>query len=349
MELNNRPINIHISTWTIIKIFLFFLLLYFAYLIKDILIILFISLVLSSAIDPLVDWLAKRKIPRGVSVVFIYLMFFLVFGLAIYLIIPPIATEVSDLADSFPRIIDKVMSSIYALKEYSLEHGFLDNLKGSLGTIGSNLEKAAAGIFSTISSIFGGIFSFFLVLVLTFYMVVEENAIKKLIFSLAPVEHQSYVMQLINRMQKKMGMWLRGQLILSLAIFILIYAGLTVLGVKYALVLALIAALTEFIPYLGPILAAVPAVFLAFTQAPMLAAFTAILYYIIQLVENNILVPKVMEKTVGLNPIISISVLLIGFQLAGIVGAILSIPVATAISVFVKDVFDGRETKRKEG
>jgi predicted PurR-regulated permease PerM len=343
MELKNRPININITTSTILKVILIFLILYFLYLVKDILAILFVSLILASAVDPSVDWMQKRKIPRGVGILFIYLILFIVLSSVIYLIIPPIVQEASELASNFPKILDKVMAGFSAFKEYTYQHGILDNVKESLGTISSNLQSAAGGVFSTVTGIFGGIFSFFLVLVLTFYMVVEENAIKKLIFSIAPAQHQPYIMQLINRMQKKIGMWLRGQLILSLIIFVVTYVGLLILGVKYALVLALIAGLTEFIPYLGPILAAIPAVFLAFTQAPMLALFTGVLYYIIQLVENNILVPKIMQKAVGLNPIVSIAVLLIGFKIAGVVGAILSIPVATAVSVFLKDVFDGKE------
>jgi predicted PurR-regulated permease PerM len=342
MELKNRPININITTSAIIKIILIFLLLYFLYLVREILAVLFVALILASAVDPWVDWMQRRKIPRGVGILLIYLVLFSFISLVIYLIVPPIAQEVSNLASNFPRILDKLIAGFSALKEYTYQHGILDNIKDSLGTVSSNLQGAAGGVFSTVTGIFGGIFSFFLVLVLTFYMVVEENAIKKLIFSLAPREHQPYIIQLTNRMQKKIGMWLRGQLILSLVIFILIYVGLSILHVEYALVLALIAGLTEFIPYLGPIMAAIPAVFLAFTQAPMLALFVAALYYIVQLVENNILVPKVMEKAVGLNPIVSIAVLLIGFKIAGVVGAILSIPVATAVSVFLKDVFESR-------
>jgi len=340
METNNRPINITITTGAIIKIILIFLVVYLLYLVRDILAILFVSLILASAIDPWVDWMQRKKIPRGVGVLVIYSVLFAFVSLVIYLIIPPIAKEISELASNFPKILDKMMAGFSALKEYTDQRGILSNVKDGLGTISSGLQSAAGGVFSTVTGIFGGIFSFFLVLVLTFYMVVEENAIKTLIFSIAPSEHQPYVMRLVNRMQRKIGMWLRGQLILSLVIFVLTYIGLSILGVKYALVLALIAGLTESIPYLGPMLAAIPAVFLAFTQAPMLALFVAILYYVIQLTENNILVPKVMEKAVGLNPIVSIAVLLIGFQLAGIVGAILSIPVATAVSVFVKDVFE---------
>ncbi|MFA6389009.1 MAG: AI-2E family transporter, partial [Patescibacteria group bacterium] len=127
-----------------------------------------------------------------------------------------------------------------------------------------------------------------------------------------------------------------------LSVGVLVYIGLSILGIKYALVLALIAGITEFVPYMGPIIGAVPGVIIAFSVSPMLALIAAAFYYLVQLTENNILVPKIMQKAVGLNPIVSIAVLLIGFQLAGIAGAILSIPVATAASVFIQDIFDHR-------
>jgi predicted PurR-regulated permease PerM len=146
-------------------------------------------------------------------------------------------------------------------------------------------------------------------------------------------------------MQQKVGLWLRGQIILSVTIFLLTYIGLLILKVKYALVLAFFAGLTEFIPYLGPTIAAIPAVFLTYTQSPMLALFVAILYYIVQLTENNIIVPKVMQKVIGLNPIISIAVLMIGYKVGGITGAILSIPVTTALDVFLSDIFDNKMPK----
>lgn len=342
METDKKTINISITTGTVIKTVAIFLMLYLFYLSKDILMILFISLIFSSAVDPWVDWLQKKRVPRSLSIFFIYVILFSFFSLAIYLIIPPIAQEIGDLSSSFPRYLEKISQGFSSIKDYSVQHGLPDNLSGGLGSISSNLQQAAGGVFATIWGIFGGIFSFLLVLVITFYMVVEENAIKKLIWSIAPAKNQAYVMQLTNRMQKKIGFWLRGQLILSLIIFLMVYIGLLILKVKYALVLALIAGLTEFIPYIGPILGAIPAVFLAFAQAPALALFVGIFYYIVQLTENNILVPKIMQKTVGLHPIISISALLIGYEISGVVGAILSIPVATALSVFVGDVFARR-------
>ena len=345
MEISKRPININISTVTIVKFILILLALYFFYLVREILVIIFVSLILASALDPWVDWMHKRKIPRGLGIIFIYLILFVIISFAFYLIIPPIVSQVKELSITFPHYLEKVISGVSALKEYASQHGVLDNLKGSLDAFAANLEGAAGGVFSTVSGIVGGILSFFLILVMTFYMVVEESAMKKIIWSVAPAEYQPYIMQLISRMQGKIGLWLRGQLILSLIIFVLTFLGLKILGVNYALTLALIAGLTEFIPYLGPILASIPAIFLAFTQSPMLALFTLGLYYIIQLMENHIIVPKLMQKVVGLNPIVSIVVLLVGFKVAGVIGAILSLPVATAIGVFLKDLFEGKGTR----
>ncbi len=342
METANKTYTINIGMFTIVKFLLILVLIYFLYLINNILTIFFAALILASALDPWVDWMQKKKIPRSLGILLLYFILFAVIALIIYLIIPPITQEVKDLSVNFPYYYDKLASKFTVIKEYTMRYGLENNIKGALLDIASTLQQSAVSIFSTVSGIFGGIFSFFLVLVLTFYMTVEENAIKRLVWSVVPAKHQAYAMQLINRIQKKIGLWLRGQLILCLAVFILTYIGLSIMGVKYALVLALIAGLTEFVPYLGPVLGSVPAIFLAFTQSPMLALFVAVLFYIIQLVENNILVPKIMEKTVGLNPIISIAVLMIGFQLAGVSGAVLSIPVATACSVFLMDIFGNK-------
>jgi len=338
MEIKNQSVNISIATWAIIKIIAIFLLFYFLFLIHGILVILFISLFLASAINPYVRWMQKLKIPRGIGVLIIYLFLTLLVYLTIYLIVPPITEQIGELTNNFPRYLEKAGFIFSALKNYSIQHGALDQIQNSLGAVSSGLQTAVYSIFSTITELFSGIFSFFLILVLTFYIVVEESAIKKLILSIIPDKRQSYVMNRIDKIQKKISLWLKGQLILCFSIFVLTYAGLSILNVKYALVLALIAGLTEIIPYLGPILGAIPAVFLAFAQAPILSLFVVILYYIIQLVENNILVPKVMEKTVGINPVISIIALLAGFKVAGIIGVILSIPIVVVISIFVKDI-----------
>jgi predicted PurR-regulated permease PerM len=176
---------------------------------------------------------------------------------------------------------------------------------------------------------------------------VQEDSIKRTTRSLVPKRYQDFVVQLINKIQRKIGKWLKGQLILSLIIGVLSYLGLLILGVKFALVLALIAAIGEFIPYIGPVISAIPAIFLAFVQSPIKALFVLILFIVIQQLENHLLVPKIMQKAVGLNPIISVVALLIGFEVGGVIGAVLAIPVATAISIIIKEMFEEKETLGK--
>ncbi len=341
MPARKNLISINITTLTILKIVLILLGVYFLYLIWDILVIIFVSLLIASAVRPWVDWMHQRRIPRFIGMVLIYLVLFTVIIGLLGLIIPPITSQVNELSKNLPQILEKVVSSVAILEEYAIEHSFFNQFKSGFGSWDSgNWSGAVGGIFSAVSSIFGSIVSLFLILVITFYMGVEENATRKMVWSLVPAQYQAYTISLLNQMQRKVGLWLRGQLILSLIIFVLTYLGLLILGVKYALILALIAGITEFIPYLGPIIAAIPAVFLAFTQSPLLALFVAILYYVIQLAENNVIVPKLMQKVIGLNPIVSIIVLLIGFRVAGVIGAILALPAATAAGVLLKELFN---------
>ena len=348
MELNKQPININITSSTIIKTVAIFVLLYFAYLISDLLVLFFMSLVFSSALDPFVDRLKKKKIPRSVSVLGIYVIFFSILGLAIYSIAPLILKEINGLSANLPAYFDSLSVKFSDFKDYSIKYGLFDNAKSSSDLITGYLSSTAAGVFFTLFNIFGGIFSFVLILVLTFYMVVEENAMKKLIWQFAPAKHQPYVMHLVNRMQIKMGHWLRGQLIVALALAAMSYIGLMILGVNYAVLLALLVGLFSFIPYMGAILGSLPAIFIAFTQSPFMSALAVALFYIIHLIEGNFLQPKIMQRAVGLNPIVSIMAILAGFKLAGLIGAVLSIPVATALAVFIKDVLEGREARRAE-
>ncbi len=334
--------RITLTTASLVRIIIVLLAIYFAYLIKDIIAILFITIVLSSAIDPWIDWLQKRGLPRALSISLIYLGLLGVISACIYFIVPAMMGQVGQLAQDLPSYLDRFNSFLSGFRDYGATHGWFKNIASSLGSVSSNLQNAAGGIFLSIFNFFGGLFSFVVILVITFYTVVQENTIRKLIWSITPAAHQEYVMDVFNRMQKKLGLWLRGQLILCLVIFILTYIGLLILGVKYALIIAVIAGLTEFIPYLGPVLGAIPAVFIAFTQSPTLALFTAILYIIIQQIENNFLVPKIMQKAVGLNPIVSIVAIMIGFSVGGVVGALLSIPVATACTVLVEDMLHNK-------
>lgn len=335
----NQSQTINISTSTMFRAILIILGLIFLYLIRDILMIVFIAVIIASAVNGPASWLQRYKVPRLLGVIFIYLVLFLLLALVITLIFPPLAGQIKQLAVHFPETLEKVGLSVQEWwKGYELEV----NLQTLLGRVSDKLSQSASNIFATTVSIFGGLFSSMFVLVISFYLAVQERGVKKFLISLTPNEHQHYLSDLIERIQVKIGAWLRGQFLLMFIIGALTYIGLSLLGVKYALTLALLAGLFELVPYIGPILAAFPAAGLAFLQAPFLALLVVLLYIVIQQLENYIIVPQVMKKTVGLNPIIIIIVMLIGAKLAGILGIILSVPLAAAIAEFLKD-FQKRE------
>jgi sporulation integral membrane protein YtvI len=337
--------TIDISWQTLAKVVLVVGSIFFLFFIRDILLLIFVALILASAFDPWVDALQKYRIPRSLGILLIYLGVLLVMGGAVYLIIPPIVNEMNQLAKDFPTYWGKVTENFQSFQNFSQEHGWAGNINDSLQNWQSNIGVGVGGVFNTVYSFFGGLISFFMILVITFYMTVDEHGMKRVLRSLIPVKYQPYSTHLINRMQEKIGRWLRGQLLLSLIIFLMSYAGLTILGVRYALVLALFAGVTELIPYIGPFIGLVPALFIALTQSPLIALGVLVLYVIIQQLENYVIVPKVMQRAVGLNPIVIIVAMLVGAKMAGVLGIILAVPVATALSVAVGDLF---ELKRDE-
>ncbi|MEA3272550.1 MAG: AI-2E family transporter [Patescibacteria group bacterium] len=331
--------NFSISTGTILKVVFVLLLVVAVYYLRSILAMIFVAFMLASLIDPVADWFEKHKIPRGLAVLLIFIVFLAIFIGVILLLVPPILEQIREFIRDFGGYWERISSSFEALERWGAEQGFSANFQKSLEAIEANLGKAVSGIFSTVSGIFGGVVTFVVVLVMTFYMVVEENSIKRLLRTVAPDEILPYFAQRLSAVKKKLGDWLRGQMILMFIVGLFAYIGLLILGVEYALVLGVFAGLTEIIPYVGPILGAIPAIFLALADSPLKAFFVVILYFVIQQVENHFLVPKVMQRAIGLNPIISIIALLIGAKLAGFVGILLAIPVTTAASVFIKDFY----------
>jgi predicted PurR-regulated permease PerM len=342
METNNQRIIFDISAATIAKIAAAFVILIFLYLIRDILTIFIVALLLSTLINPLADWFARHKIPRALAVLLIYIFLVGILALIATLLIPPLAEQAQQLLKNLSGYWGNLADRAAALKSLALTKGLLGEASEGLSAWQNNLPKALSGVFETISEFLGGVITFILILVLTFYMVVENEALKKFFKSVAPERFQPHLVGIFTRAQHKIGLWLRGSLALGFIVGAFVYIGLTILGVKYALVLALFAGVFELIPYFGPPISAIPAVFIAFSQAPLKGMLTIVLYVVVQQLENNILVPKVMQRAVGLNPIVSILSLGIGFKVAGFLGALLAIPMATAVSVIVTDFIELR-------
>lgn len=336
--MQNRPIDISINV--IFKIILAVLGLWVLYLVRDIIALLIVSIIFVSAIEPAVDWLQRKKIPRSASVLGIYAIIIALLGIAISFIIPPIVDQFQALSENYPTYSEKVMDLFGGIESFINRNHITIDTNQLIGNLGNEFSSFSRNIFSTTLGVFSGIISLVVIFSLTFYMSVEEDGIKKFIVSITPRKHRDYVIDITDRIKHKIGKWLIGQLLLMLSVFLLVYIGLTLVGVPYALILGIFAGVMEIVPYIGPIISAIPGVVIGFLISPITGLLALLVYVLAQQIENHILTPQIMKRAVGLNPITVIIVLLIGAKLGGVMGAILAIPVATALSLFVKDFME---------
>ena len=332
--------NINISTntiWRTILIIIGIILLYF---IRDILLMIFTALVLAAALDRPIDKLQKHKVPRTLSAIFIYLILFFVLALALYLIFPPLASEIKGLALNYPIYLENLI-------EWSQKPAVV-NLEEMLKNLSDRLTNSSQALFGTIIDIFGGFVSFLIIFFMALFLNIQEKGVKKFIYYLTPDEHRVYVLTLFDRIQQKMSGWLWARILISFIVAGLVFLGLYLLGIKYALTLGVLAGLLNFIPYLGSVIAAIPAILLALIESPLLAlAVVALYFFINSVVETFFLSPLLMGKITGLNPVLLILVVLVGAKLAGILGLILAVPTAVIISVLIEEYI--RNKKKQVG
>jgi predicted PurR-regulated permease PerM len=318
--------------------------------IADIILVFFIAILLAAALDPTVDWFEKRKVPRPVSVLGIFLVLIFVLIFFISQLIPLVASQLIELAKNLNTMVSDLSSGNSTFMFSETLQPIFDNfwtnvdqdlivsqVKEVLETVGTQLQSVAGNTFGAIKAIFNGIFNFVLVLILTFFLVVTEKSVDDFFISLFPSKHGKYLVEKIETVKNKVGDWLRGQMILIVAMFSLTLIGLLILGVDYALTLAMMAGIAELLPVVGPITAGVPAVLVAFNESPWLAVWVIGLILLLQQIEGQILIPLIMKKAVGLSPIITILAVLIGFETLGILGIIIAIPVTATLSIFVRD------------
>src|SRR3990172_3931730 len=185
--------TIEISSGTILRVIFILLLLWFIYLIRDIVLLLFIAIIIVSAIDPIVDRLQKRKIPRSLTVLVLYIIFLSLFGLVIFLLIPPITAEIQGISQTLPQLVEKLSGYFQVVRDYAVAHNFGQNASDFFATAASRLSQAGANLFSGTVSFLGGIFEFIIVLSIAFYMTVQEKGTKKFFTSIIPDDHKEYI------------------------------------------------------------------------------------------------------------------------------------------------------------
>lgn len=334
-----------ISTGTLVKIVLVAAAAWLLYTLRDVVIIMLTAVVIASAIEPATKWCVRNKIPRTLGVILVYILFLgAVFGI-LYLFVPIFLSEATGFIAEFPRYLEYVR---YIPEEYApLLEATNANPTAAVNQLLVAVKELTQGVaqdvFKVISVVFGGVLSFILIFVFSFYFSIQERGIEDFLRIVTPVEHENYVIDLWSRAQQKIGLWMQGQLILAVIVGVLVYLGLTILGVKYALVLAVVAGLFEIIPVFGPTLSAIPAVLVGFGDGGVTIGLLVVaLYVIIQQFENHLIYPLVVTKVVGVPPLLVILGLIIGAKLAGVLGIILSAPVAAVLQELISDHDKGR-------
>ncbi len=338
--MSSTDTTVHISLGSIVKVLLSLAVVALLWFLRDLVLIVLTAVVIASAIEPAVRFFMRQGIHRVFAVILMYLMMGSAFFSVVFFFIPPILTDAANFLQRLPETFAN-------LNITDVTHGLLpwgpvsDTLSSAdlLRNISQTLADTTGGVFTTLSAFFGGVTSFILIVVFSFYFSVQETGVDDFLRIVSPTKHQAYILGLWKRSQDKIGKWMQGQLVLAIIVGVLLYLGLLILGVPYALLLAVLAAMFELIPVFGQILAAIPAVAIAFTSGGPTAALLVLgLYLVVQQFEAHLIYPVVVKKVVGIPPLLVILALLVGYKLVGFLGVLLSVPIAGAIQELVADL-----------
>lgn len=324
--------EITVAPSTIVFTIFFLISLYFLYYIHEIVLIFLMALIVMSALHPGLRWMKRRlHLPKPIGIALMYSLIILVVVTAFAVIVPPLFSEVPNLIRSLnlPPLPANIRNFNFTVVELN---DLFNQFQGSFGTI-----------YAVVSSTFTGIFTFFTVLVLSAYLLIDrDNLYKRVAWFSRDPKYLQMGKDFIDSLEVQLGGWVRGQLLLMLVIGVLTFIGLTVLGIPFALPLALAAGLFEVLPNIGPTLSAIPGLAVGFSAGGWpTAGIVLLLYVIIQQLENHLIVPKVMQKNADVSPLVTILVILIGFKMAGVIGALLAVPIyiilRTIYGFWVKD------------
>lgn len=319
----NSPTKIEISHKTIFFTVFFLLFLWFLLQIKDIIILLFVSFIFMSALQPLVEVLERIKIPRLFAILIVYLLLLSFLVVSLIFLVPALSQQISSLGKYLPGYLESALPFVNL---------HLQTVLDKFVPLGGNILRVTFSFFSNIFAL-ATIFAF------TFYFLLGRASLREFLIDFVGEEGGKRIVKVIRKIESRLGGWIRAQLTLCFMVGAASYLGLTLLKVNFALPLAILAGALEIIPNLGPILSAIPAVLIAGLASPLLGLAVTALYVIIQQLENSIIVPAVMKKTTGLPPLVTLSSLLIGGRLAGVAGMLLSVPIVLALQTLISEFF----------
>ena len=332
---------ISITTGTFIRALCVGAAAYILWVLRDLILLVITAIVIATAIEPGVMFFLKRKIPRALSVLFMYLLVLGSLFSLIYFFLPPILADAQGVITLLPQYLAALNLPMSGLPDFSGVATEANSLQSTLNTIfayRTAFVDSSQGALSLAAAFFGGIFSLILVIVLSFYFALQETGVEDFLRLVTPSKQEEYVVSLWHRAQKKIGQWMQGQLILSLLVGVTVYLGLLILGVPYALFLAILAAIFDLVPIFGSFIAGIAGAIIAFGSGGVtLALAVAALYFIVNQFEAHLIYPLVVNKVVGIPPLLVILALIAGGTLIGFLGVLLSVPFAAVFREFLSD------------
>ncbi|QNO16080.1 AI-2E family transporter [Alkalicella caledoniensis] len=304
---------------------------------------LFVALVIAYLLNPIVVFLQNRKVPRGVAVLIIYLLLFVMLFALINRFIPVVAGEIARLQSFVPEYTRYTTDFILDINDQINRLELPEAIQQSIQDTTQNIELRLTGFLESlpgiVTNIALGAFQVFLVLVYTFYLLRDYYSVQEFLFKLISPKRKQTVIKVLREIDESMGNYIRGQFINCLFIGVTCYIGLRILNVDFALILGIIAGITNIIPYFGPWIGAVPAIIVAAFTDPMLALKVIIWYVIVQQIESNVVAPQVLGKKMGMHPLLVIFSLIAGGKFMGILGMIIGVPVVAIIRILLKNFF----------
>ncbi len=316
--------KVEISTKTIIFTVLLLLGLRFVWMIKDLILSLYIAFIIMSALKPPVIFLQKKRVPRFFAVVVVYLIFLGILLNLLLVIFPPLVQETAVMFRNLPGIVVRLSPTI-------TQYVHVDSLTQYIPNLTVTILDFIRGVFSNlvffISTLFFG-----------FYLLLDEDPIKELLNQFLDERKRDVVVSVFRQTERRMAGWFWGEIILMTVVGIMTYIGLTLIQIRFVLPLAVMAGLLEIVPNLGPVLAAIPAIIIGLSASPFLGLVTLALYFLVQQLENQLIVPVVMRRAVGLHPIVILIALIVGGTVAGTLGILLAIPIALFLETILVEI-----------
>ncbi|MEK7471112.1 MAG: AI-2E family transporter [Patescibacteria group bacterium] len=338
--------HISISTSTIVKFFLVPIFIFLLYFLMDLVLVVLTAIVIASFIDSAVPHFKKIGIKNRIfGIVVFYVIALLFLGGMFYLFAPLLITEIYNFSTFLSTYIPNVsFFNFFQNEAFSGAKDIVGSLSGNFSLVTLlSVSKAfvlnlSGGFIQILSVAFGSIFNFVLIILISFYFSIQERGIENFLYIIVPAKYDDYIVDLWTRSSRKIGLWVKGQMLLGFVVGVLIYLILSLLGIEYALLLAIITGIFEMVPY-GILVALIPTFAFSYISNGFGSAFMVTMAYIIvHEFDVFLFTPLIIKKIVGLSPIVIILAVVVGFELGGIWGAILAIPLAVILMEFLSDI-----------